>query len=267
MAFDLARGLVVLFGGFPNLGDTWEWDGNNWVQRLPAVSPSSRQGHAMAYDLSRSRVVLFGGSDAAGILSDTWEWDGTNWIQRAPAMSAPGRANPAMAYDMGRNLVVLFGGQGLAGNLFDTWDYSLRNPPAYRTFGIGCAGTAGTPELASVFGQLPWLGEKFTIVLTKLPRAAPALVFLGRSNSSWGAVRLPLPLDSLGMPGCTLFVSGEIAIPVVSFLGGVNLGLPIPNDPSVLGSSFFSQAFVMDQPANVFGATASNAGEGRIGAR
>src|SRR5438874_3914689 len=69
-------------------GDTWEWDGTDWIQKTPATSPPPRECHAMAYDSTRERVVLFGGTDGSGFLGDTWEWDGTDWIQKTPATSA-----------------------------------------------------------------------------------------------------------------------------------------------------------------------------------
>src|SRR5262245_45348724 len=56
IAYDLARGRTVLFGGLDvtlsPLGDTWEWDGAQWTALSPASSPSARYGHAMAYDAS-----------------------------------------------------------------------------------------------------------------------------------------------------------------------------------------------------------------------
>jgi hypothetical protein len=62
MAYDAARGQVVLFGGWDGSGlnDTWVWDGSNWVQKFPA-NPPGRYWHAMAYDAARGQVVLFGG--------------------------------------------------------------------------------------------------------------------------------------------------------------------------------------------------------------
>ena len=63
MAYDLARGRVVLFGGGTQFGashgDTWEWDGNDWLLRSTS-GPSARCWHSMAYDIARQRVVLFG---------------------------------------------------------------------------------------------------------------------------------------------------------------------------------------------------------------
>src|SRR5690606_11603877 len=62
MAYDSARGKVVLFGGADShlRGDTWEWDGVSW-RRVATTGPSARDGHAMAYDATRKKVVLFGG--------------------------------------------------------------------------------------------------------------------------------------------------------------------------------------------------------------
>jgi hypothetical protein len=41
MAYDAARGQVVLFGGWDRSysNDTWVWDGTNWVQKFPANAP------------------------------------------------------------------------------------------------------------------------------------------------------------------------------------------------------------------------------------
>jgi hypothetical protein len=64
MAYDAARGRVVLFGGRLGetfLSDTWEWDGNDWTPRFPVASPPAREGHALVYDELRDRVVMFGG--------------------------------------------------------------------------------------------------------------------------------------------------------------------------------------------------------------
>jgi len=136
MAYDSARGRVVLFGGHDGthaLNDTWEWDGSTWTQRRPATSPPARSRHAMAYDSARGRVVLFGGNFGPGI-SDTWEWDGTNWVQRTPATNPPARYGAAMAYDSARGRTVLFGGWGNE-YLSDTWewdgnDWVQRSPSA-----------------------------------------------------------------------------------------------------------------------------------------
>jgi len=127
MAYDALRQRVVLFGGVLNtnyLSDTWEWDGVNWIQRVPSTVPTQRASHAMVYDVTRQRVVLFGGTTGGLKLGDTWEWDGVNWIQRVPSAAPLPRSSHAMAYDSGRQRVVLFGGEGAGSNLFgDTWEW------------------------------------------------------------------------------------------------------------------------------------------------
>ncbi len=77
---------TTLFGGFGGsssapanpaalFGDTWEWDGQQWVERQD-MGPQARWLHAMAFDSTRSRLVLFGGTPALArdsSLGDTWE--------------------------------------------------------------------------------------------------------------------------------------------------------------------------------------------------
>jgi hypothetical protein len=146
LAYDSARGRVVLFGGYGSgdglLSDTWEWDGTDWTQKNPATSPPARYRHALAYDSARGRLVLFGGvGERSTFLSDaSWEWDGTEWTQKNPVTKPPGREGHALAYDRGRGRVVLFGGRGVGGgNQFpDTWEWDgtewtqknpVTNPP------------------------------------------------------------------------------------------------------------------------------------------
>jgi hypothetical protein len=106
VAFDEARGVLVVFGGNgnPTLNDTWTWDGRYWTQQHPATSPSPRHDAAMAYDAAHRTVVLFGGTTP----SDTWNWNGSNWQQKHPA-HVPGLDGGTMAYDPITRTVLLFG--------------------------------------------------------------------------------------------------------------------------------------------------------------
>ncbi|HYL39559.1 MAG TPA: FG-GAP-like repeat-containing protein [Bryobacteraceae bacterium] len=138
LAYDAARGQVLLFGGSnspgscamcPPLGDTWVWDGSNWTQKNPQTSPPARSDADMVYDAAHSQMVLFGGS---GKLNDTWIWDGSNWTQKSSQTTPPGRIAHAMAYDAARGQVVLFGGSS-SGYLNDTWvwdgsNWTQKNP-------------------------------------------------------------------------------------------------------------------------------------------
>ena len=90
MAYDSARGVTVLFGGYNIvtgwLNDTWEWNGTAWNKRIAINNPGYRPGYAMAYDSARGVSVLFGGASESNDNS-IWEWDGTTWAQRNPAVS------------------------------------------------------------------------------------------------------------------------------------------------------------------------------------
>lgn len=145
LAYDEARGQVVLFGGAVDRGipgslsisnDTWVWDGTNWTQKNPINSPPARVSHAMAYDAANGQVVLFSGFGQG--TADTWVWDGINWTQKNPTHSPPARAAHSMTYDAANREVVMFGGTYA---LNDTWtwdgtDWTQKDPadsPSRRT--------------------------------------------------------------------------------------------------------------------------------------
>jgi hypothetical protein len=135
MCFDPTRGRVVLFGGDSTvtngpdpLGDTWEWDGQAWMQ-ISTQGPPARLNHAMVFDEARGRALLFGGQGVGGtLLNDTWEWNGSSWSQVASTGPEP-RRGMAMVYDSVRHRTVLFGGHAPSAVPFpfsqasDTWEW------------------------------------------------------------------------------------------------------------------------------------------------
>src|SRR5262245_7822685 len=130
MAFDLARGRTVLFGGMnsPFFDDTWEWDGTAWQQRS-VTGPSARIESVMAHDILRGRTVLFGGWTTSGGANDTWEWDGTSWTQRQPLHRPPPHATSSlypsatMSYDVNRGRCVLVRFTLPNPGLADVWEW------------------------------------------------------------------------------------------------------------------------------------------------
>ena len=91
MATDLQSGHVIVSGGIavgpktligvfllrdrresPLVDDTWIFNGENWQEIHPPISPSPRQGACITYDSMKGQIVLFGGKDANGYLNDTW---------------------------------------------------------------------------------------------------------------------------------------------------------------------------------------------------
>jgi len=122
-AYDGARGRIVTFGGL-SVGqstfrqDTWEFDGERWIERVPAGDvPWARYGHAGAYDPSRGRFVVHGGYggeryDDRHHLDDLWEWDGTRWERIEPlgGVAPPPLFAHQMVWHAGRQRLVVYGG-------------------------------------------------------------------------------------------------------------------------------------------------------------
>lgn len=209
MAYDAARGRVVLFGGSDggaSLQDTWEWDGISWIDVSPAAasSPSSRQAHALAYDDARGRVVLFGGlAEFSQLLNDLWEWDGQAWLERTPSSPRPpGRISPVMAYDSRRSRLIVHGGLDGVSNLGDTWEWDgtvwveltptgRRLPPLVSQ---AMAYDAAREQLL-VFGGMDDNGPSTeTWTLSTSPSRQPAIEFLpngaGLESSSIESLRV-----------------------------------------------------------------------------
>jgi hypothetical protein len=139
MVYDARSSNTVLFGGAAaydsgtkqayDLDDTWEWNGDHWVQIFPATVPPARSIHVMVYDPVRERTLMFGGKSGKPVLNDTWSYSRGQWTQLQPAHIPPVRAFAGAAYDSDRDRVVLFGGSqsnadgSLSTNLYDTWEF------------------------------------------------------------------------------------------------------------------------------------------------
>jgi hypothetical protein len=87
MAYDAARGVVVMFGGFDGevLTDTWEYTSGQWTETT--TMSSAPRGGPMVYDSLRARIVL---SDApvGGTVIETWAYEiGSAWPEEFCAAS------------------------------------------------------------------------------------------------------------------------------------------------------------------------------------
>jgi hypothetical protein len=117
MAYDRARKRILLFGGDnPSgepLGDTWLWDGSDWlrVDSAETFHPPNRYCSAMAYDPERDGVVLFGGTGESGLLGDSWLWDGAAWAELRPLRSPrKSEATQRLVWEAKAKSVFLYGG-------------------------------------------------------------------------------------------------------------------------------------------------------------
>ena len=244
LAFDSARGRVILFGGrnaTGELGDTWEYEFYvGWRQVMTPLAPRPRSGHAMAYDIYRARVVLSGGSNQGQLLGDVWEFDGSAWVQRATPSSPGARRSHALAYDWRNQQVVLFGGEALApvDGYVDTWTYSTTRPATVTAFGTRCARV----KVMRVETQ-PWLGGTFVVEVFS---ADLGVAIVGGSRTAWGSVPLPFDLGAIGLTGCNLYTSIDVTIPLLSFGNGHLLAqVPLPLQPQLVGQTLYLQNVVL----------------------
>ena len=264
MAYDLASGRVVMFGGITSpstttsLADTWEWDGVNWLQRTPVSSPQVRAYASMTYDLSRGGLVLHGGrSGSSGAPhADAWTWDsaGNTWKALVPAgVPGPRRDLHGTAYDLARGRIVLFGGYvAYPTQIFyaDTWELATAVPASVIGYGAGCPGTAGVPVLGAV--GVPRLGSTtFALSLANARPTAPA-----------GLLFAELPENVAVGGGCTLLVSAPfLSVSLTTdAAGGASVPLPVPGATSLLGLELRLQGVVADPLGSLGGGACTTAG-------
>jgi hypothetical protein len=234
MVYDLARGRAVLFGGHDGiapLGDTWEYDGADWVFVATAASPPPRQLHTMSYDSHRARTVLFGGQGSAE-LGDLWEYDGHVWTTFAVTPGPDPMSAAVLAYDAQRQRHVLHGTPPGTSRR-ETWE--LLPPPAatFARYGRGCPGSGGVPTLDTVDGELPWLGTTLPLQLGGLP-ARSGFAILGVAFGATTAA-LPQPLDAAGLPGCVRWITPELDRVVAHGGTAATVAMRIPFDPLLHG--------------------------------
>ncbi|MFN7971366.1 MAG: hypothetical protein U0166_03310 [Acidobacteriota bacterium] len=193
MAFDVARGRLVVFGGLTTENDTWEFDGTSWTPgAAPPPALEGRYFGAMAYDPARAVIVLFGGvsTETFGVLDDVWEYDGSAWVQKpsVPPTLGP-RSRHGMAADTTRGVIVMFGGFDGTANRNDTWEYD----------GIGWSPGPAAP--AALTPRRPYMAMSFdpsrgrTVLFGGLAAAGP-------TNDTWeydGAAWSPGPVAPAGL--------------------------------------------------------------------
>ena len=270
-AYDSARGVTVLFGGFGGIDpvqniiilydDTWEWDGSDWTQVSAGggSAPAGREGQGMVYDSQRNRVVMFGGADISNVLNDTWTWDGTSWtnLNLSPAPSP--REGHSMAYNSQTGSILVFGGFGAPPGpilIPDTWELASSSPTSAvaASYGAGCGTTA--LAIAPATGALPVVGTTAVTEMDNIPPASlGAFVAIGWSNALAGPFPLPFSMAQYGMPGCDLLQSAEIAASPAAATGPVtaSYSLSIPNLADLIGAHLYLQGW-----ANAPGENAGN---------
>jgi hypothetical protein len=282
MALDTGRGRIVLFGGADfagtPFGDTWEWDGSNWLPQ----APPPRANPAMSFEPGSGRTLLFGGGlRTEPSLGDFWAWNGSTW-QALPTGVPTARGDGHLAFDPVRQRTVLAGGfdyqpLGLGGarGSFEwdgaAWTTISSTQPLVQLGNMGGFDEAldrfvlfdtstGTVELAATpspaattpFGT-PCAGSSGEPQLASpwVPRAGNP--FFGLRLASLlprafallglGTTQTSIPLGG----GCTLLVGSPLLLTgVADGAGAVTFALPLPTTPVLHGGVLFAQGAGLD---------------------
>ena len=193
--------------------------------------------------------VLYAATEVGVFVSDD---HGASW-----STSNDGPANVVceeitFAHGQGpRRLVLATLGRGL-------WTANVTRPTS-APFGTACTGHA-SPPLLTVDPQAPArLGQTMTFRGSNLWNGAPvAWLLLGLSSQTHAGVPLPIALDGLGMTGCALQTSIEIApLANVSASGDASWPLPLAGNPQLLGVAIFGQVLSAEAGANAAGLVTS----------
>lgn len=196
MVYDTQQRVCLLFGGmhFPGprvrLGDTWSFDGSEWVLLRPDSSPALRYGHRMVFDSWRGVCVVAGGSYGLWRqFSDVWLWDGRRWEERATSLD---RVFHAMAFDSRRGVAVLTGGMTGDVVMSDTWEWdgsrwrrSLATGPGSMDHVMTFDSKRGVVVMLNTFGEThEYDGRTWTFRTDDgpPPRANATMAFDSRSG-------------------------------------------------------------------------------------
>ena len=198
MVFDVARSVVVLFGGSTATGDsneTWEWNGDSWVQRQPAASPPGRSSGILATHPTQGRTLLFGGARVSPSLV---YYGGTHEFDAA----AP-RFDPVGVGCVGSNgTPILFGAP--SPYVGTTWRVAVdgvpNNAPAFVALSLNDS-TWGNVPLPVDLGVIGMPGC--------LLRVSPDLILFAPSNGSSAALGVPIA-NSPAFAGQDLFVQALV---------------------------------------------------------
>ncbi len=116
MAYDPARGSVILFGGYNyasfDYNDTWSFHAGIWTDLTPnlTVNPPARWSPSLAYDPALKGLILFGGRTFSTYYNDTWLFNATGWHQLSPRIAPAARSAAGMTYDPALHEMILYGG-------------------------------------------------------------------------------------------------------------------------------------------------------------
>jgi hypothetical protein len=140
MAYDPATQTLLDWSPSPGLdqapastnsfqSSTWSWDGMQWTQLSPSISPPPSVGEGrdvqMVYDSATSQILLYGDHSQA-----MWAWNGSAWSELPGSGGPSPRVGSSMVYDSALGEALLFGGATVTG-------YSSASASQDETYSLG----------------------------------------------------------------------------------------------------------------------------------
>lgn len=248
---DPATGGTLLFGGTDPatgaiLGDTWTWNGVDWTERTPAVSPSPRYRAAAIADSVRRRPVVYGGYTGTAFSNETFEWDGASWyIVPAGTVAPPNSTESYHGYDPVRRKFVVFGGWTGAAFTNATYEYTGVNNGLFSTYGDSCDTPQGEPTIAA--NSAPTTGQTLTLTFGNVPTDTElVLAVFGFSRTTWNGLPLSFDLAPIGLPGCGLLAAADVIDILATSGGSAAYSLAIPNQAALVNVQLFTQGILLD---------------------
>lgn len=254
------------------------WDGAVW--RVERLFQSSFVVEAMWWDAVQQRVQRLSGLINRLGQHDLWvrrQNPNINWEPVGPRTT--GAADPRMAtcsFPPLRGLLC-FGGRAGGTQPVDAtqlyWSPTVQ-PAVVQSFGTGCPGSAGLPELSTTPGYPPLFSTAFTAPvgfrLSKIAGATRNLLFLavGADDALWGTIPLPADLGFLGGHGCSALTSAEIVVVEVNQGDPTDVYILLRLVQAQVGLRAFLQGAVFDAGApNALGLSMTQGLEITLGSR
>jgi hypothetical protein len=168
MAYDPARGVHVMFGGYAGTSADFFWWADTytfnaatktWKQMTGGAAPPARESAAASY-VPGVGVVLFGGADGWTVFNDMYVWSGADWrpvtstVVSDPPRPVPSLLYHSMAWDPSRGALVVAKGLLTTGwtPSEDTWYVTFASSGGvwHATWtlasGIGCQAAVSSPQ-------------------------------------------------------------------------------------------------------------------------
>jgi hypothetical protein len=166
MAYDVADGYIVLFGGCTAKvcpeAYTYTYSGLTWlnITKTLLTAPTARVYPAMTYDLRDGYVLLFSGArtTVGPLVGGTWTFTGGKWANiSANLTSAPKfRGEQMLAYDAADHLTLMYGGARgatVTAAISETWSFGPLLVAPATTFTAPFTGiTARATHTTSILG-------------------------------------------------------------------------------------------------------------------